>query len=97
MIQEYALYGIRIEFSQHRLAGPFKKLEVRELVARFSSELMAKAYVKASCLAKPIRQSISLPFRRKSPFRQKSLLSPYSYAEIEEYCPEVLPILDPPL
>jgi len=85
----YALYGIMVEVAQSRIGGAFEESDgPPELLALFTSEAKANAYVKSSRLKAPKKET----FSAVRPFRKSSLLRYYSYAEVEEYY-----IPDPPV
>jgi hypothetical protein len=90
--EQWALYGIHESLELVHIEGPFELVEDRRLVALFSSEAKARAYVDKSRLKNPQRRR---GFSPAKVFRKASLLSGCSYAEIERHYPDVDPPVDP--
>ena len=78
------LYGLRTDYAQHLIGGSFEREEVRDLVAVFDTEQMAKDYVKNSELDKPkhgYQPSYDI-YRKKFRYKAKSVLRHYTDHEI---------------
>ena len=88
----FALIGTEIDVYQEFISGPFEEHEEKDIIALFTTEEKAKAYIEKSRLKKPIRES----FSSEKPFRATSLLRNCTYAEIEEWIQPEYPI-DPEL
>jgi hypothetical protein len=69
------LWGLRRDYFQRQIGGSFEPEDTRELLATFSTEALAKSYVKSSELNPSMRSS-------RYRFRKGSLLRYYDSYEI---------------
>ena len=79
------LYGLRTDYAQHLIGGSFEREEVRDLVAVFDTEQMAKDYVKNSELTNhknSIYEQYYDIYRKKFRYKAKSVLRHYTDYEI---------------
>lgn len=83
----YYLIGIRYDYTPNSYTGKSEESETRDIIASFDTEDLASEYIRYSKLKSPKREIWSSDM----PFKKKSLLGSYSYAEIEEYIPEDYP------
>ena len=77
----FELWGIRRDYFQRQIGGSFEPEDTRELVATFSTEALARAYVKSSELIKDKNTSFSIQ-RGRYRYRKDSLLRYYDDYEI---------------
>ena len=77
----FELYGLRRDYFQRQIGGSFEPEDTRELVATFSTDALALAYVKSSELNKDKNASFSVQ-RGHYRFRKGSLLRDYDDYEI---------------
>ena len=75
------LWGFRRDYFQRQIGGSFEPEDTRELLATFSTEALAKSYVKSSELIKDNNASIDIQ-RGRYRFRKDSLLRYYDSYEI---------------
>ncbi len=89
--QLYVVIGTNINLSQDRVGGDFSENPTETEIALFSSEKLAKTWIKKNTLSKP-----KVMFGGEElPFRGKTLLGFYNSAEVESY-QKPLPLpLDP--
>lgn len=89
----FLLIGEKGDLYQEKVGGSFVEHPTEEIVAKFSTEVKAKEYVRKSRLKNPHRRSFSGTY----PFRRSSLLSGYNSCRIEEEEPKLEPVIDPEL
>lgn len=77
----FELWGIRRDYFQRQIGGSFEPEDTRELLATFSTEALARAYVKSSELIKDKNASFSIQ-RGRYRYRKGSLLRYYDDYEI---------------
>ena len=77
----FELWGIRRDYFQRQIGGSFEPEDTRELLATFSTEALARAYVKSSELIKDPNASFSIQ-RGRYRYRKGSLLRYYDSYEI---------------
>ena len=77
----FELWGIRRDYFQREIGGSFEPEDTRELLATFSTEALARAYVKSSELNKDPNASFSIQ-RGRYRYRKDSLLRYYDSYEI---------------
>lgn len=77
----FELWGIRRDYFQREIGGSFEPEDTRELLATFSTEALARAYVKSSELIKDPNASFSIQ-RGRYRYRKGSLLRYYDSYEI---------------
>ena len=61
----FELWGIRRDYFQREIGGSFEPEDTRELLATFSTEALARAYVKSSELIKDNNASFSIQQRNQ--------------------------------
>ena len=76
---KYVIIGYKEEYVYK---GHIMSERAEEEIATFDTEQQAKDYIEKSRLKNPTG---------KGPFRTKSLLYPYHWAEVAEYRPQTLP------
>lgn len=76
----FALIGTVVEYTPNSYKGGSDKYEDSEVVALFSTRKKAEQYIKDSRLKQPKRV-----WGGEKPFRNKSLLSRFNWADIEEW------------
>lgn len=77
----FELWGIRRDYFQHEIGGSFEPEDTRELVATFSTEALALAYVKSSELIKGKNTFFCIQ-RGRYRYRKDSLLRDYDDYQI---------------
>jgi hypothetical protein len=83
----FKLIAIENDAYQEKIGGPFLDHFNSRVVATFDTEKLAREYIEKSKLKKPIKKS----YGSIRPFKQSSLLSFASFAEIESYSFETPP------
>jgi hypothetical protein len=99
----FALYGYMVPSdARKKFVGISRRerYEPRTLIALFTSEEKAKAYVMAAELKKPLRSHVWRPNMRQTfigdkIYKFRTLLSNYESVEIEEQCIPDGPPIDP--
>lgn len=74
----YNLIGVRTEYVPNIYTGGSDVNVEETVVATFDTEQMAHEYV--------VRSKLQHPRSRRHPFKQKSLLNGFEYAEIQKAC-----------
>jgi len=79
-IGKYALIGSYITYTPNSYTGESEEDEIKSVLAIFDTDLDAYDYIEKSKLKHPKRGS----WRTDQPFKKRSLLRNYTYAEVEE-------------